>query len=251
MGDDVFQPKSVIQHDADFISNLQTQMGVINFNISYDNFMQGARLGYELTYIVDEAIKQKNINLKNKDDLIPNVEAIYKLRRLFDGQCFLTVEHGEWGAMPQTELFHYDTSKIDFNNHNLEVIPIPALSNMTPIGQIKEDTLLLEIHEAIPCKYAWQGLSYIDIVQDGLMVHSFSDGQQPKISESQMESTNDLTRLISRDVYFRLIHKERNKYVRLWSIIYNNYHKIIEYVKLGGDVENEFGAKQSAMGKVV
>ncbi len=251
MGDDVFQPKSVIQHDVDFISNLQTQMGVINFNISYDNFMQGARLGYELTYIVDEAIKQKNINLKKKEDLIPNVEAIYRLRQLFDGQCFLTVEHGEWGAIPQTELFHYDSSKIDFDKSNLEIIPIPALSNMTPIGQIKEDTLLIEIHEAIPCKYAWQGLSYADVVQDGLMVHSFSDGSQPKISLEQMESTTDLTRLISRDIYFRLIHKEKNKYIRLWAIIYNNYHKIIEYVKMGGDIESEFSSNTSAMGKVV
>ena len=139
MGDDVFQPKSVIQHSADFTTNLQIQMGVINFNISYDNFMQGASLGYELTYLVEEAIKQKNINLKERDNLIPNVEAVYKLRQLWHGQCFLTVEHGQFGAIPQTELFHYDTSKINFNNPNLEVITIPALSNMTPIGQIKED----------------------------------------------------------------------------------------------------------------
>jgi len=235
MGDDVFQPKSVILHDVDFITNLQTHMGVINFNTSYDNFMQSVKLSYDLTYLVDEAIKQGNIKLKDRDDLIPNAEALYKLRRLYDGQCFLTVEHGQWGAKPETELFHYDTSKIDFNNPSLEIIPIPALSNMTPIGQIKEDTLLIEIHEAIACKYAWQGLSYIDIVQDGLMVHSFSDGQQPKISESQMQSTTDLTRLISRDVYFRLIHKEKNKYIRLWAIIYNNYSKIIEFSKSEDD----------------
>ena len=135
--DDTFQPKSVIQHNVDFIYNLQMQMGVINFNISYDNFMQGARLGYELTYLVDEAIKQKNINLKKRDDLIPNVKALYQLRQLWDGQCYLTVELGDWGALVETERFHYDTSKINFHNLKLEVIPIPALSNMTPIGQIK------------------------------------------------------------------------------------------------------------------
>ena len=243
MGDDVFQPKSVIQHSADFTTNLQTQMGVINFNISYDNFMQGASLGYELTYLVEEAIKQKNINLKERDNLIPNVEAVYKLRQLWHGQCFLTVEHGQFGAIPQTELFHYDTSKINFNNPNLEVITIPALSNMTPIGQIKEDTLLIEIHESIPCKYAWQGLSYADVVQDGLMIHSFNDGSQPKISLEQMESITDLTRLISRDVYFRLIHKEKNKYIKLWAILYNNYHKFIEFVKQEDDFS--FTKKQS------
>jgi len=239
MGDDSFQPKSVIQHDADFISNLQRLLGVVNFDISYDNFNSAGKLGYQLTFIVDEAIKQKNINLKNRDDLIPNTEAIYKLRQLWDGQCFLTVVHGEYGAIPPSERFHYDTSKIDFDNPRLEIIPIPALSNMTPIGQIKEDTLLIEIHESIACKYAWQGLSYADVVQDGMMMHHMSDGSQPKISLEQMESTTDLTRLISRDVYFRLIHKEKNKYIKLWAILYNNYHAIIEYVKLGDDEDEE------------
>mgnify|MGYP005651076361 FL=1 len=241
MGDDsTFQPKSVIQHDVDFISNIQRYMGVVNFDISYDNFNSAGKLGYQITYLVEEAINQKNINLRKREDLIPNVEAVYKLRQLWHGQCFLTVEHGQFGAIPQTELFHYDTSKINFNNPNLEVITIPALSNMTPIGQIKEDTLLIEIHESIPCKYAWQGLSYADVVQDGLMIHSFNDGSQPKISLEQMESITDLTRLISRDVYFRLIHKEKNKYIRLWSILYNNYSKIIEFVKLDDDEDEDY-----------
>jgi len=249
--DDTFQPKSVIQHDVDFISNLQRMLGVINFDISYGNFFAGASLGYELTHLVEDAIKQKNINLKNNDNLLPDVESIYKLRRLWDGHCYLSVEQTRFGANNDSELFHYDTSKIDSSNPYLEVIPLPALDHMTPIGQLKEDTLLIEIHESIPCKYAWQGLTYAMLVSDGNMIHSFSDGTVPRITPEQMNSTMDVTRYISRDVYFRLMKKMKNKFIQNWSVVYNNYHRIVEYIKLGGDIESEFNSNTSAMGKVV
>ena len=54
-----------------------------------------------------------------------------------------------------------------------------------------------------------------------------------------MESTTDFTRYVSRDIYFRLIHKEKNKFIRLWAIIYNNYCKMIEYVKLDDEEDEE------------
>jgi len=248
--DDTFQPKSILIHEVDFISNLQRWLGVINFDIVYGNFFSGVSLGYEVTYLVDEAIKQKNINLKNKENLIPDAKTIYEIRKLFDGQCYLTVENGMNGAILDTELFHYDSSKIDYNNPNLEVIPLPALDHMTPIGQLKDDSLLIQIHESIPCKYAWQGLSYATLIQDGNMMHSFSDGSMPRVTQEQMQSTIDLTRYISRDVYFRMLKKMKTKFKHKWSILENNYHSIIEYVKLGGDVESEFGNRTTAMGKV-
>ena len=248
--DDTFQPKSLMIHEVDFISNLQRLLGVINFDIAYGNFFSGASLGYELTYLVEDAIKQKNIDLKNKDELIPDAKTVYQIRKLFDGQCYLTIENDMNGAKLETELFHYDTSKIDYKNPKLEIIPLPALDHMTPIGQLKDDSLLIQIHEAIPCKYAWQGLSYATLIHDGNMMHTFSDGSIPRVTEEQMQSTIDLTRYISRDVYFRMLKKLKNKFRHKWSIIYNNYHSIIEFVKLGGDIENEFGGKVSAMSKV-
>jgi hypothetical protein len=248
--DDTFQPKSLMIHEVDFISNLQRLLGVVNFDIAYGNFFSGASLCYELTYLVEDAIKQGNINIKNKEKLLPDVDTVYQIRKLYDGQCFLTIESGLNGAIPHTELFHYDTSKIDFRNPNLEIIPLPALDHMTPIGQIKDDTLLIEIHESIPCRFAWQGLSYETLIGDGNMIHSFSDGVTPRVTREQMNSTVDQTRYISRDVYFKIMKKLKNKFKHKWSIIYNNYHSIIEYVKLGGDIESEFGGKISAMGKV-
>ena len=237
--DDTFQPKSLLIHEVDFISNLQRMMGVINFNMVYSNFDSWGKLAYNLTFLVDEAISQNNINLKKRPDLIPNKDVIYKLRKLWDGQCYLTVEHGDFGVKPETELFHYDTSKIDYDNPALEVVPYIALSNLVPIDQLKEPTLLIQLHESMPNKYAWQSLSFADVVQDGNMMHHMSDGSTPKISQEQMESTTDLTRYVSRDIYFRLIHKEKNKFIRLWAIIYNNYCKMIEYVKLDDEEDEE------------
>lgn len=248
--DDTFQPKSLMIHEVDFISNLQRLLGVVNFDIAYGNFFSGASLCYELTYLVEDAIIQGNINIKKKESLLPDADTIYQIRKLFDGQCYLTIENGINGALPDTELFHYDTSKIDYRNPNLEIIPLPALDHMTPIGQLKDDSLLIQIHESISCKIAWQGLSYTTLIQDGQMIHSFSDGSMPRVTKEQMESVVDMTRYISRDVYFKMMKKLKNKFKHKWSIIYNNYHSIIEYVKLGGDIESEFGSKISAMGKV-
>ena len=64
--DDTFQPKSLMIHEVDFISNLQRLLGVVNFDIAYGNFFSGASLCYELTYLVEDAINQGNINIKNK-----------------------------------------------------------------------------------------------------------------------------------------------------------------------------------------
>ena len=234
--DETFQPKSLLIHEPDFISNLQRLLGVINFDMAYDNFFSGASLAYDLTYLVEDAITQKNIKLKGRDDLLPDVDVIYKIRKIWNGHCFITIENED----PTTELFHYDSSKIDINNSALEIISLPALSNMTPIGQLKEDTLFIEIHESIPCKYAWQGLTYANLIGDGKMTHATSDGIVPRITREQMESTVDITRHLSRDSYFRLMDKMTTKFKRNWSIVYNNYHRIVEFVKLDDDDDSDY-----------
>ena len=240
MGDDqAHQPKSVIEHSVDYASNIQRHLGVINYDIAYGNFFDGAGLGYELTYLIDEAIKQKNIDLKNHSELIPNKNVIYELRKIWVGQCYLTIERIANSDKIRSEKFHYDKTKIDFMNPNLEIIPIPALQNMRPVRPKKEETLLVQISESMSIKHAWQGLDYDVIVNDGKYYTKFTEETIPRFKRDDLEKLNKMTSRISRDVYNKLIKKEKNKFIQKWSVIHNNYHKIIEYLKLNDDEDYE------------
>lgn len=232
--EDVIQPKSVIIHSPDYVSNLQRQLGVINFDQAYANFFAQGELAVKLIIQIEDAIKQKIINLDKHPELHLNKDVVYKLMKLWDGHCYLTVERDpnhRHKVIPNSERFHYGESKLDRNNPDVEIIPIPALDNMTPIGQMKQKTLLIEISESMPLKYAWQGMNWSDLVLDGNYVWKFADGTKPKITQEDMFSVTKFSYRISRDVYNKLMKKEKNKFIIHWATVYNNIHKIIVYLK--------------------
>jgi len=211
--EDVIQPKSVIIHSPDYVSNLQRQLGVINFDQAYANFFAQCELAIKLIIQIEDAIKQGIINLEKHPELLLNKDAVYKLMKLWDGRCYLSVKRDKQGCkiIPNSELFHYDESTLDKDNSDVEIIPIPALDNMTPIGQLKQKTLLIEISESMPLKYAWQGLNYADVIVEGNYVWNFSDGSRPKISQEDMYSNTKFTYRISRDVYNKIMKKEKKQ----------------------------------------
>ena len=226
-------------------------LGVINFDQAYSNFFAQAELGYKLTIQVEEAINQKIIDLEKHPELKLDKDAVYRLKRLWDGQCYLTIERDhDFGSkiISDSERFHYDKSKIDFKNQHIEIIPIPALDNMTPVGQIKQKTLLIEITQSMPLKYAFQGLDYATVITDGY-VHNLADGSFVKFQRSDMFSTTKLTYRIARDVYHRIIKKQKNKFIYNWTIIYHNIHKIIEYLKVGIREEGEHERHSTSIAK--
>lgn len=238
----VIQPKSVIYHDVDYVSHLQRQLGVIDFDQAYSNFFAQCELAIKIVVQVEDAIRQKIINIEKNPELSLDKDATYKLRKLWDGQCYLSVErdpemHDK--VIPDSEMFHYGEETLDKDNPNLEIIPIPALDAMTPIGQIKQKTLLIEISHAMPMKYAFQGMDYATLVNDGNFVHYLSDGSFPKITEDDMQSVTKFSYRISRDVYNRIMKKEKNKFITHWATVYNNIHRIIEHLKNHDDEISE------------
>ena len=240
--DQVIQPKSVIYHDVDYVSHLQRQLGVIDFDQAYSNFFAQCELAIKIVIQIEDAIKQKIINLEKHPELLLDKIATYKLKKLWDGQCYLSVKHDPMipeKIIPNSELFHYGEETLDRNNPHLEIIPIPALDNMTPIGQIKQKTLLIEISQAMPMKYAFQGMDYATLVNDGNFIHYLSDGSFPKITQDDMQSITKFSYRISRDVYHRIMKKEKNKFIIHWATVYNNIHRIIEYLKNHDDDDFE------------
>ncbi|MCV0372650.1 MAG: hypothetical protein K5793_03755 [Nitrosarchaeum sp.] len=243
--DKTFQPQSLIIHSPDYVENLQRQLAVINFDVAYSNFFPQCELAMKIIYMVEEAIKQKIIDLSKRPDLMLNESSVYRLKRLWDGDCFIGINDRQ----RDTETFFYDkesiyTCGLEFD----EIIPIPALDNMAPIGQLKQKTLLVQITQSIPCCYAWQGMNYAVLVEEGNLKVQTIEGISPLITREDMESTTKYTFLISRDVYHRLMKKMKNKFIIHWSVIYNNIHQIIEYMVKNTEGEKTYEPK-SLVGK--
>lgn len=231
--DKTFQPQSLIIHSPDYVENLQRQLAVINFDVAYSNFFPQCELAIKMIHQVEDAIEQGIIDLSTRPDLKLDEQSVYKLKRLWDGDCYITiVDHDT-----STELFHYDKETIDYNNPDIEVIPIPALDNMTPIGQVKQKTLLIEISQSMPLKYAWQGMNWAVLVEEGNLRINAKEGLVPLITREDLSSTTKYTLKISRDVYHKIIKKLKNLFIKYWSKIYNDMHQIVEYLIKNTDNE--------------
>ena len=243
--DKTFQPQSLIIHSPDYVENLQRQLAVINFDQAYANFFPQCELAIKIIHQVEDAIEQGIIDLSENPELKLNKDTVYKLTKLWDGDCYITIIDRN----PDTELFHYGKETIDYNIPDLEVIPLPALDNMTPIGQLKQKTLLVKISESMPLRYAWQGMNYAVIVEEGNFKVHTKEGAVPTITKDDMDSMTISTEDISRNVYNRIIKKQKNKFIIHWSTVYNNIHKIIEFMIKGTGKENKSESK-SLVGKL-
>lgn len=234
-----FQPQSLIIHSPDYVENLQRQLAVINFDQAYSNFFAQCELAMKIIIQVEDAIEQGIIDLTKHPELRLNESAVYKIKKLWDGDCYLTIVDRN----SDTELFHYDKNTIDFNIEDIEVIPIPALDNMTPVGQMKQRTLLIEISQKMPLLYAWQGMNYGVLVEEANLKVNTMEGSVPLIKPEDLESTTKYTYRISRDVYNMLMKKMKNKFIIHWAKIYNDLHQIVEFMVKNTEGEKTYEPK--------
>lgn len=227
--EDSFQPKSLIVHSPDMVENIQRQMGVINFNQAFGNHNAWWECAMKIIPMVENAIEQEIIDLSKHPELKLNESAVYRLKKLWNGQCYITIED----RRSETEAFHYDEGAIDFSNPDLEIINVPALDQMDLTGKKSEKSLLLKINELMPLKYAWEGLSWATVIEYGNFKVQTQEGTIPTITKDDMESLTILTEDISRNTYNRIIKKQKNLFTKHWYTVYNNIHKIIYYMKIG------------------
>ena len=240
--DESFQPKSLIFHSPDICENIQRQLGVINFNESFGNHNAIFEGVMKLILDVENAIEQGIIDLTKKPELKLNESSVYRLKRLWNSTCHITIDP----TKPETETFHYDDSNLDYSNQELEIIPIPSLDQMDLTRKKKEKTLLVEISELIPIKFAWEGLSWATLIEYGGFKIQTLEGSTPTITKDDMDSLTILTSDISRHVYNRIIKKEKTLFFKHWYVVKNNIHKIIHYLKIGVKEEeaNPYSAKR-------
>lgn len=259
---DSFQPKTVIWRSTKYVDHLGQVLGVLDFDMNFDNSFQRWKLVMEFIEDVLQAIKQDIIPLKanKKENLLPDMDAVMKLRKIWYGQTYLRVlKNKEQTKVIARELFYEKPNEIvevvttksgsfimkkdsvvpkdaQVEQYQAEVIPLPKLKNMIPVREIREESWGIQIREPIALKWAWQGANYGTIVNDGKFTHYLSDGAMPKFEADDMESEILQTYVIHRPVYFAIMDILQPYFNKYYFVFAGNVQKIMTWMQ---DLEME------------
>ena len=240
---ETFQPRSVIWREPNYEVHLGQVLGVLDFDNNFDNQFQKWKLMIQFINDVEEAIKQEIIPLKpkNKMELVPNPEAINKMVKIWYGQTYLGIIRNHDGTQVLLkELFYEKPDEVynltDENGKTLdtftrEIIPMPKLKNMVPIGEIDSEFWGIRIHESMSLKYAWEGANYATIINDGKFIHHLSDGLIPKIEGKDLNSIIKKTYILHRPVYNSIMDILPRFMNQNYFIFAGNVQKILKWMK--------------------
>lgn len=255
---ETYQPKTVIWREADYTVHLGQVMGVCDFDNNFDNTFQKWKLIRRFIADVMENIKQGTIPLieKQRLDLIPDKNAIEKMIKIWDGQTYLALilSHDKTKVLAKQLFFeepepiykHKDRDGNIIDTYEREIIEMPKLKNMIPIGEISAPTWGIQIRETLPLKYAWADENYATVINDGNFIHHLADGSIPKIQQKDMQSLVKRTFILSRPVYHTIMDILGSAFEDQYSIFTANVQKIMKWMKEDGkkwihahDLEND------------
>ena len=241
---DSYQPKTVIWREVNYEVHLGQVLGVLDFDNNFDNQFQKWKLMIQLITDVEEAIKQDIIPLKQKGmlELMPNRQAISKMDKIWNGQTYLgIIKNHDNTQILLRELFYdkpdslyqlKDESGKILDEFFREVIPLPKLKNMVPVGEISDkDSWGIQIRESMALRYAWQGANYATIINDGKFVHNLSDGLIPKIDAQDMKSIIKRTYILHKPVYNAIMDILPRYFNQNYFVFAGNIQKIMKWMK--------------------
>jgi len=240
---ETFQPRSVIWREPNYEVHLGQVLGVLDFDNNFDNQFQKWKLMIQFINDVEEAIKQEIIPLKpkNKMELVPNPNAIDKMLKIWYGQTYLGVIKNHDGTQvllrelfyekPDSVYNHTDENGKILDTFTREIIPMPKLKNMVPIGEIDSEYWGIQIRESMSLRYAWEGANYATIVNDGKFVHHLSDGLIPKIEGRELNSLIKKTYILHRPVYNSIMDILPRFMNQNYFIFAGNVQKIMKWMK--------------------
>jgi len=240
---ETYAPRSVIWREPNYEVHLGQVLGVLDFDNNFDNQFQKWKLMIQFITDVQEAINQDIIPLKSKDktDLMPNPHAIDKMQKIWNGQTYLgVIKNHEGTQVLLRELFyekppevyqHTDEKGTVLDTFMREIIPMPRLKNMIPIGEIDSEYWGIQIRESMSVKYAWEGANYATIINDGKFVHHLSDGLIPKIEGSELNSITKKTYILDRPVYNAIMDILPKFFNQNYFIFAGNVQKIMKWMK--------------------
>ncbi len=240
---DVYQPKSVIWRDSNYAVHLGQVLGVLDFDNNFDNTFQKWKLTMQFITDVREAIKQKIIPDFEKNNQVAlklDEVAIMKLEKIWNGQTFLGIIRNQDQTIVHMRELYYEKPKGNYQQKDKtgkvvaefprELIPMPRLKNMLPVGKSDGDTWGIQIRETMQFKYAFEGADYLTVIKEGKFEHYLSDGIMPKFQQSDMSSLTMRTSMIHRPVYNAIMDILPRFFNQNYFIFAGNVQRILTWM---------------------
>ncbi len=232
--DDSKQPKSIRYHSPDFGEVLQMFMGLNDADQGFDHFFLLCQNFMMFVPQVLEAVRQGVIKTNVEIDM----DAWQRLEQIWEGNIYLHVKrnkiHPE-NVESRTILFEpVETLRYD------ELIELPALQNLNPITHIKNETMFIQIREPVPVRLAFESIDFRQVVLQGGFYYDYSDGRQPMFtSQKDIANSRDRTMYVSRNYFHAVINIEKKAFMKYFSTLYINLHRIIHEQKLGFEEDDK------------
>jgi hypothetical protein len=197
-------------------------MGIVDFDTFYDNEMLKNKFIIKFVNQIIIAIDTGVCKVK-KDYKFPYTYA-KNLDSIWNGTCYYGVNKS-----PFTRKFLYDYPEERYD----ELIQLPKFRNMMPVGQIADETLLIQVRESLPIKYAFEGASYATLLSDGRLTHAMSDGMIPKFTQDDLQSLKIKSYYYTRPVFNRFMEDFEHFFNANWNHISVSLQEILDYSDIG------------------
>lgn len=222
---DITQAKSIVYHPVNFADYLQQTLGVLNYNQDYDQFFQQAKNAISIVEETREAIRQGVIDLNGSDVELSEI-SYQRLLKVWKGRCYLLIDRNNGISRK----FAYDIPK-DYQRYD-EIIPLPAMQNLIPVGNIEQQVWGIQIRESVSLKYAFESIEWATVISDGKFMYQTSEGAVKKIKRGDMESITKKTYFVSRSYFNNIVDIEKKFFYVNWNPLKINLHRIISHMKL-------------------
>lgn len=223
--DKVYQPTNILARESRHILNISKRIGVFDFDLDHANDFQMYRLMYRISREVEIGIAEKVI--KTPNDFKLNKKAIDDIYYMWNYGGYYAVE----SARPTNiRWFSIKYPHGDF----YEIVKLPSLQGMIPVGKVSDETLFIQIREDMKVKYAFEKTSFVTLISDGGLVNAMSDGAMPKLSPDDMRSLTKETHFIVRSVYNKIMQTYNREMTEAILQLSVNFQKLIEFDKNDG-----------------
>lgn len=233
-------PHNIFVHPyeiADLYANIQ---GVIDAELKFDKFFLLGTLTHRYIKQIFGAKKagildKSRVGFLKENKIDINENLLHKMERLWTQNTFLVIDknqrHPEQWENAEIYLRPLQRGELKFNQ---EVMMLPALKHLNPMNDIHGISLLVQIRETVPVKWALRDVDITQLALSGQMVYPFQDGLIPIFkSKEDILNSNKRTYWVGRPYYYAVSNILQEIYLNNFSDFCAESHIIINKLTFG------------------